>query len=504
MLGAWLLALSLLVRMPGLQGPAASRPEHLEAAPVVVVRLQGPLETAWASILRRAASLARERSAVALILDLDTPGGEVELMRQLGQQLDELGREVETVVFIHFQAISAGAFLAMSCREIAMAPGAAMGAATPLMVGPGGVTSPMGMDEGAREKFLAAYRAEFRSWAERHGRDGRVAEAFVDPDVELRRVRVAGELRLVDGREFDQLLEQGDTPVTVEVLCPAGQLLALTPEEARDLGWCDRITDSLESLLDARGWQGHPLLRVEPTWSEALVSFIGSRSWLLLLAAGFCLIVAFNMPGLGAPEAMAVLFFAIFLFHGYLVGLAEWTEMLLVVLGLGLLAVELFLTPGVLVPGIAGVLCLAAGLVLSMQDFVLPEGSIQMETFQDNLLVLLGMAAFLPVVGVLAVNRLLHTRVGSRLVNLPSPGFAGTVARVAGASGEPETVAVAAGARGVALTPLRPAGRVEVDGVPFDALSGAGFLEPGTPVVVVGQRGGSLVVKPATAGEEDR
>ncbi|MBL7009041.1 MAG: hypothetical protein ISR76_08595 [Planctomycetes bacterium] len=472
------------------QDPAAAGPVPAAGAgPVVVVRLEGQLDESWASILRRVEERATALDASAVVFELDTPGGQAELMKRLGDRMDRIGQRRATVCLIDRRALSAGAYLAMSCQEIWMVPAATIGSATPISIGPGGI--PLPVDEDVQEKTLSYFRAEFRSWAELHGRDPGIAEAFVDNKIELQRVSVRGQPRIVNREEYDQLIQQGEQPSFLEMVCASGELLALTSQEALELGFCDGIVPGRDALLASLGWQELPVVVVEANWSEQMVQGLGSWSWLLMLAAAFFLVISFQMPGLGAPEVAAVICIVVFLFHGYLVGLAEWTEILLVLGGLALLAVEVFVLPGTFIAGICGLLLLLGGLVLAMQEFILPEGAIEMGVFQDNLLRLLLLILVAPVVGMFLVRRFTRTRAGSFMTNAPSADFAGSVAGNAGGAAPP---AVAAGTRGRCLTPLRPSGRIEVDGEPYDALSQGDFLNTGQPVRVLGRHGISLLV----------
>ena len=88
-----------------------------------------------------------------------------------------LSSEVPTVAFVDRNAFSAGALVAIASETIYMAPGSAMGAATPI----DGATG-----ETASEKIISAVTATFESTAEARGRDPHVAAAMVDPDIEIR------------------------------------------------------------------------------------------------------------------------------------------------------------------------------------------------------------------------------------------------------------------------------------------------------------------------------
>lgn len=472
-----------------LQGTPSDAPP-----PVVVVELDGQLDATWAPRLLRAKREVQDRGAAAFFLQIDTPGGEVELMRRLGKILLEIGESAETVAFVNDRALSAGSYLAMACQRIYMTPMATMGAAAPIAAGPGGL--PIQLDPTMEEKLVSYVGDEFRNMADLTGRNPDVAAAFVDPKIEIKKVYVAGEVRIVSGEEYSRLVDEGQTPETLEILSPSGRLLDMSFNEALKLEFCDGGADNLDELIEGLGFGGGAVLRVETNWSEDLVRFVGGISWLLLLGAAFFMVVAFNIPGLGAPEALAAVCVILFLFHHYLVGLAEWTDVLLVGAGLVLIFVEIFLTPGLIVAGALGGAFLLVGLMLSMQDFVIPSGGIEMGTFQDNLLLMLLIAVGLPIFVSAAVRRFTRTRAGAWLVQAPTTAFAGAAAAVAGASGEAFDAEARPGDRGVCLTALRPSGSVEVSGIPVDARSSGAYLEAGAEVRVLRVEGGTVIVGP--------
>ncbi|MDP6849902.1 MAG: NfeD family protein [Planctomycetota bacterium] len=462
--------------------------KEVEQAPVYAVALEGALQESWASILRRAEQEALLANAEIFVLELDTPGGEIQLMKRLGERLDSIGESMETICLVQHQALSAGSFLAMACERIMMRPGASMGAAMPIQVGPGGIMPEL--DEDVREKMNSAFRAEFRSWAELHNRDPRIAEAFVDSSIELKRVSHRGEQKVVSGQEFHDLLQKGETPRFLETVCAAGDLLTLTAEQAIEFGYCDGMATDIDSVLMQLGLSDRTVHRIEANWSESLVQFIGSWSWLLMLASAFFVVLAFNMPGMGAPELAAAITMGIFLFHGYLVGLAEWTEVLLVVSGLIFLAVEIFVMPGTIFTGAIGGVLLLGGLLLAMQDFVLPDGAIQKEAFQSNLLTLLSVFLVAPCLAIYTVRKLVKTRVGSFLATSPSDDFGGPIGKI-----DTSNLKNLIGQEGVSRTPLRPAGVILIQKEPYDAVSTGDFLESGSLVRVIGKQGPSLLVQ---------
>src|SRR6185503_7937472 len=77
----------------------------------VHVRLEGPLETGMLVYLERALDEARARGG-GLLLEIDTPGGEIELMWRLATALaDASDGGVRTAAWVNDRALSAGALL---------------------------------------------------------------------------------------------------------------------------------------------------------------------------------------------------------------------------------------------------------------------------------------------------------------------------------------------------------------------------------------------------------
>ena len=85
------------------------------------------------------------------------------------------------------------------------------------------------------------------------------------------------------------------------------------------------------------------------------------------------------------PDLLGPMMFGFAFFGSYMVGLASITEVLLFFLGLGLLAVEIYVMPGMIVFGITGFLCIVAGLIFSQQEFYFPQGGDQSAVFLNNL-----------------------------------------------------------------------------------------------------------------------
>lgn len=331
--GAWLVLVlaGLLLAV----SPALAQPEG--EATVYVAPISGAIDLGLAPYLSRVLDEAEAAGADAVLIPIDTPGGRLDAVLQMRDAL--LDSEVRTIAFVDRTAFSAGALIAIASDEIYMAPGAVMGAATPV----DGATG-----EASEEKIISAVRTTFKATAEARGRDPVVAEAMVDPDV------------VIDG------------------LVTRGELLTLTANEAVSSGYAEGIATSRAEVLAAAGLAGTATVETEPSLAERLVRVITDPAVSsILIALGVLLLIAdLFVEGFGFMGAAGLGLLALFFWGHYLAGLTGWEDVALVILGLLLIAVEILVVPGFGVPGVLGLAALMGGLYLAMvgRDFGSPAG----------------------------------------------------------------------------------------------------------------------------------
>ena len=307
------------------------------AGAVVVVPITGTIDLGLAPYLSRVLAQAEENGVAAVILEIDTPGGRLDAVLQMRDAL--LGSGVRTIAFVDRTAFSAGALIAIAAEDIYMAPGAVMGAATPV----DGATG-----ETASEKIVSAVRTTFKATAEARGRDPQVAEAMVDPNV------------------------------TIDGLVTRGELLTLTASEATTWGYNDGVVANRSELLAAAGLTDASVVESAPSLAERFVRFITEPGVsTLLISGGVLLIIAdFFVEGFGIAGVAGLSLLALFFWGHFLAGLAGWEDVALVVLGLLLIAVEIIVVPGFGVPGVLGLAALLGGLFLAMlgREIQTPQG----------------------------------------------------------------------------------------------------------------------------------
>jgi len=466
-------------------------PQDRTAAPrVVIVEIAGEIDAANAALVARAARLIRTEKPDLVIFEIDTPGGRIDHMLRIGESMMSVA-PVPTAAYVRPIAAegmtggawSAGAYIAMSCRRIYMHPGTVIGAAAPVQQ----------TGEGAQpveEKYVSAFREKFRARAEQNGYPANLAVAMVDKDLEIFEVVVDGGRQYLTAGEIEGLTRKGTKVDKPEIpFCAKGKLLTLTDRQVADTG-LGAIAESRQAIYSAFGLASPAEKTIGKSWSESLVAFLTSPIVaLVLLVVGILGIwIELKTPGFGAPGIIGIVAIALLLFGHHLAGLAEATEMVLIAIGLVLIAVEIFLIPGTFVAGILGVVCVLAGLILSLQDFSIPD--IKGAPWQfDILFSSMGrvVTAFVAAtIGVFALLRFLPRMPVARGLVLQAE-IAGA-APVAAGSGD------LTGRMGHAMTPLRPAGKIDVDGQVHDVVAEGDFIAEGETVEVLRVEGMRIVV----------
>ncbi len=307
-------------------------------------------------------------------VEIDTPGGQVDHMLAIGEEIQKL-EPIPTAAYVchaeggmKWGAVSAGVYLAVSCKKMYLQPGAVIGGAAPVMVGPQGMV-PVG------EKGLSVAREKFRARAEQNGYPGNLIVAMVDQDHTIYEINLDGKKRFLTLSDIDRLRAEGrsfDIPPTPYY--PAGKLVTLTYQQAEAAG-LGRVAESRGQIYEDMGLTSVTEETVTPSWSENMVGFLAQPivSFVLLAVGILGIWVEFKTPGFGAAGAIGIAALGLLFFGNYLAGLAEVPEILLFFAGVALVAVELLVMPGTGIFAVLGALCIFAGLVLSFQDFALPD-----------------------------------------------------------------------------------------------------------------------------------
>ncbi|HWO89215.1 MAG TPA: NfeD family protein [Gemmatimonadales bacterium] len=415
--------------------------------PVYRVPVTGTIELGLAPFVARSIREAQRANARAVVLVLDTPGGRIDAAERISDAVRDA--TVPVYALIDRRAFSAGAMIALATDSIFMRSGGVIGAATPVS----GQTG-----ERLPEKYVSAMRAEFRALAEDHGIDPRLAEGMVDENLDIPGIK------------------------------PRGQLLTLSTDEAVRLGVArgGEVVD-LERMLSALGLGGAPVVSTSANWAEGLVRFLSNPVVApLLMSLGMLgLIMELKTPGFGLAGATGLVLMALFFGSHWIVGLAGWLEVILIVAGLAALAAEIFVLPGFGIAGFLGLGSIGAGFFLAM------IGSYP--TAADLWGALAGVGVGLVIFVALLVAFLRHLPASKRLGGiLHREGIAAAEGYIS-APVRSELV----GRHGKAISELRPAGVAEIGGERVDVTTEGEFIAPGTEITVVRAEAMRLVVRRA-------
>lgn len=384
-----------------------------------------------------------------VIIEMDTYGGVLTDAKEIVDKLMHFKKPVW--VFIDSDAASAGALISIACDSIYMSPGASIGAATVVD----------GQGQKAPDKYQSYMRSIMRATAEENGRDPRIAEGMVDEDIEIEGVKKAGEV------------------------------ITFSTSEALEHGFCEARVESIEEILKRNEVTAYTLHRFELNTPERIISFVLnpviSSILILVIIAG----IYFEMqtPGVGFAGLAALVALILYLVPYYLNGLAANWEIIAFFVGLGLIAVEIFVLPGFGIAGIAGIALTVGSLFLIMInndafDFQFVPKTDLLYALASALGGTLGGMILLLVGG----SKLPDTRFFKRVA------LTDTQNRAAGfVSYQYQETLV--GKKGTAETVLRPSGKVMIDGKMYDAYTRGDFIEKGAAVEVISEEGPSLKVK---------
>jgi len=408
-------------------------------------KIEGEIDLGLTPYIKRVISDAEKSGAKAIIFEINTFGGRVDAATQIKDAI--LESKVLTIAFINKRAISAGALIALSCKNIVMSKGSSIGATT--------VVDQAG--EKQSEKYQSYMRSEMRSTAERNGRRTDIAEGMVDE-----RIVIPG---LVDST----------------------QLVTLTSEEARKYGIADTVVSSFDEMLSAFGLGNSKIVSTETNWAEDFVRFLGNPivSSILIMVGMIGMYTEIKTPGWGVAGTVALIAFGLFFGSALILELASVLEILIFVAGVVLLILEIFVIPGFGIAGIAGILLIVLSLFLALinTDFYFDT---------DILFTAIIQLASALAGGVIAIGLLIKY--------LPkSTAFSQFILSDASSKAEgfisnPEHSELA-GESGEALTDLRPSGIVIINSKRYDVVTEGDYIQKGSRVIVARVEGVKIIVQ---------
>ena len=416
---------------------------------------------------KQAFAAADSMNADLFLIHMNTYGGTVVEADSIRTRI--LNSRIPVVVFIDNNAASAGALISIACERIYMRNGASIGAAT--VVNQTGQKMP--------DKYQSYMRSTMRATAESHGQDTIIS----GQDTTYRWKR-------------DPLIAEGmvDERVYIPGVKDTGKILTFTSMEAMKNGYCEGICENVEEVLKLNKMENARIVEYKPTIIEQFIGFMVSPiiSGILIMLILGGIYFEMQAPGIGFALLVSIVASVLYFSPLYLEGLAANWEIIIFVVGLILIALEIFVVPGFGITGIAGITLAFSGLVLSLIRNV--DFSFDLVNVDDLMVALV--TVFIGTIGGIGLaiylsQKMFTTQTGQfshlslhEVMSLKD-GYLGV---------DPE-LNYLKGMKGMAVTTLRPSGKINVEGKIYDALAEAGMIDKGTSIVVTKVEAAQLYVE---------
>lgn len=426
-----------------------------EQIKVMVMEIKSTIDPRTTRYVNLALEHADKINAELIILEMDTYGGTVNDAKDIVEFLLDL--EIPVYVFIDKDAASAGALISIACDSIYMSPGSSIGAAT--VVVPDGTAAP--------DKYQSYMKSTMRSTAEVTGRDPEIAEAMVDEDIEI------------------------------EGITKAGNVLTFTVSEAIKHGFCEAQVKTIEEILKRSGIESYEIYRFTLDTTEKIIAVFLNPfiSGLLIMIIIGGIYFELQTPGVGFPILASLVAVIFYFVPYYLNGLAENWEIIAFMVGVVLLALEIFVIPGFGIFGISGLILTVGSMILVMVnndifDFSFVADKDLFLAITTTLTGIVGGIMLLFVGGVRLTQTKLFKKIALESVMDSKEGYTSSFIKK-------DLI----GKTGTTYTVLRPSGKIMIEGEFYDAYTRGNYIKKDEKIIVIADEGTTLKVHLYT--EED-
>jgi len=438
-----------------------------------------------AAYIKRALEEIKDETDAVFVFKMDTFGGRVDAALDIVDMISNIPKG-KTIAFVEKRAISAGALIALSSNLLFMKENTIIGDCAPIIQTQKG-------QEMAGEKVQTVLRAKFRALAKKNNYPVVLAQSMVTIDMEVYEVVMDGQKTVMGKKAYDDLTEDEKKQIkSKKTIVAKGELLTMHDAEAFDLGFSKKTVKDINEALSFLGYESLDIITINESWSESFVRFLQPFLPILMLIGIGAIYTEIKAPGFGIPGITGIICLGLVFFSQYLVGLADYTELLLLLVGVLLLGVEVLVLPGFGAAGISGLIAIAAGLVLSFQGFVVPDPSLPWEgtLLIKNLAQVLGSFMFAFLISLFMIRFVLPRL--SKIVKGPYLEATLSQSHVDATT----ALSVKPGDTGIAYSFLRPSGKIMINNKKIDAITQGEFIDQGTIVVIDRIDRNRVIVKP--------
>lgn len=453
----------------GMMLSAKSESDYGEKVVVIQVGEDSLTHEQGFRFMKRILSKAEQEKALAVVFDLNTPGG---LAWETSEMMMETmqNRKLPMYAFVNPRAMSAGALLAVACDKIYMAPVSAIGAAG-LVSGTGEEIEPM-----MRRKAESAFDAFTRSVVGKKGHNPAIIRAMMIPSSEE--------------QKFGSVVVKPDSLLTL-----TGEEAVAVDENGNHLLAAGMASD-VKELLEKEKITA-PCIVAEQTGFERIAQWLAWLSPLLILVGMAGIYFEMKTPGFGIGGIIAIVAFSLFFLGNNVVGnLAGYEMVALFLLGVVLLVTEIALGGSTIVLGVLGVGCMLTALFCGMIESSSVDRLLDSDSpaWGDYMAVATIPAVKLAIgcvggtIAILLMMRFLpDTPIFRRLSNQAASGIdAGSL---------PERASFAEQEEGETLTELNPGGKAVIGEKVVDVSSVGGVIPAHTRIRVVGRNAFETLVE---------
>lgn len=455
-----------------------------QAKSIHIIPIKGEVGPAMAAFVQRAVLQAKNENAKIIIFEIDTFGGRVDSALEIVDTLLTVDKNV-SVSYVKSKAISAGALIALASGSLYMKKGTTIGDCAPISYSKDGVQE-MG------EKFQSPLRAKFRALAKRNGFPQVLAESMVSKGKEIIQVVKDKTFHYFEKEAFNEFSKDKKAEYRLlKTIVKKGELLTMDDAEAKDFSFSKASITGLNQLLDLLKIDKNNINHIEQTWSETIAGYLITITPILMMIGLAGIYLELKSPGFGIPGTLGVICLVLALSSQYMTGLANYTELLIILAGIILLAVEIFVLPGFGIAGIVGILLIFSGMVLTFQDFTLPNPEMpwEFDIFIHNIISVLAICTFSMLLSILAFRYLLP------YIPIAGKGpFLNTTLKDSHADSF-ESMKINIGDTGIALSLLRPSGKADFNGNRVDVISEAEYINKGELVKVIELTKSKIIVE---------
>ncbi len=433
--------------------------------------------------IKRAIKNIKHSKNAVFVFKMNTFGGRVDSALDIVDTISSLPKN-KTIAFVEKRAISAGALIALSSGNLFMKYNTIIGDCAPI------INSGSGMKM-AGEKIQTVLRAKFRALAKKNHYPVLLAQSMVSPDMEIYQVMINGKKKFMDKQTYDELNKNKKKEInSKKIVVAKGKLLTMDNSEAFNLGFSRKSVKNLKDALSAAGYKSYEMITIKPSWSENIVRLLTPFLPLLMIIGIGAIYMELKMPGFGIPGVIGIICLGVVFFNQFLIGLADQTDLLILIIGILLFGVEIFVIPGFGIAGLAGLVMIAAGLVFSFQRFVLPDPSMP---WQENILItnlghVVGEFLLALLVSICTIRFVLP-----KFSKIKGPYLDTTLEKAHVNSAE--TSDIKPGDSGIAYTFLRPSGKIIINHKKRDAITKGEFIEKGAEIVIDTIKQNHVIVK---------